>query len=60
VKNQDIWMALDTQVSKRTLNWAWVKGHSGHSENEQVDKAANEEAQKAAAKKRVTVSNNRT
>lgn len=41
VKNQDLWQALDEQVSKHRINWHWVKGHSGHSENEIADELAN-------------------
>ena len=41
VKNKDLWQALDEQVSQHTVNWHWVKGHSGHRENELVDEAAN-------------------
>ena len=41
VKNKDLWQALDAQVSQHTVRWHWVKGHSGHRENELVDEAAN-------------------
>jgi ribonuclease HI len=41
VKNKDLWQALDEQVAQHTVNWHWVKGHSGHRENELVDEAAN-------------------
>lgn len=41
VKNQDLWQALDEQVSKHRINWHWVKGHSGHPENEIADELAN-------------------
>ncbi len=42
VKNQDLWQRLDAAVQKHTINWHWVKGHSGHRENELVDQLANE------------------
>lgn len=42
VKNQDLWMALDALVSAHQIEWCWVKGHSGHPENERVDQAAND------------------
>ena len=42
VKNQDLWMALDELVSGLDVEWHWVKGHSGHPENELVDQAAND------------------
>jgi len=41
VKNKDLWQALEKQVEQHTVNWHWVKGHSGHRENELVDEAAN-------------------
>lgn len=40
VKNQDLWMALDEQLSRHSVNWHWVKGHAGHIENEHVDELA--------------------
>jgi len=42
VKNQDLWMALDEQLSKHRVEWRWVKGHSGHPENERADQLANQ------------------
>lgn len=42
VKNQDLWMALDEQLSKHKVEWRWVKGHSGHPENERADQLANQ------------------
>jgi ribonuclease HI len=41
VKNQDLWMALDEQVARHEVEWHWVKGHSGHRENEIADDLAN-------------------
>ena len=41
VKNADLWERLDALVSKNDVTWAWVKGHSGHPENERVDALAN-------------------
>ena len=40
VKNQDLWMELDTQVARHNIKWVWVKGHAGHVENERVDELA--------------------
>ena len=37
VKNQDLWMILDELIQQHTIVWEWVKGHSGHPENEQAD-----------------------
>ena len=42
VKNEDLWKQLDKLVEEHEVTWAWVKGHSGHDENEQVDQLANE------------------
>jgi ribonuclease HI len=42
VKNQDLWELLDALVSKHEVHWHWVRGHSGHPENELVDQAAND------------------
>ena len=41
VKNVDLWQRLDSSVQKHRVEWFWVKGHSGHLENERVDMAAN-------------------
>jgi ribonuclease HI len=41
VKNQDLWQALDRAVSRHQVDWEWVKGHSGHPENELADLLAN-------------------
>ena len=40
VKNQDLWEALDEQVGRHEVRWEWVKGHSGHPENERADELA--------------------
>ena len=41
VKNVDLWKRLDEAVATHRVEWKWVKGHSGHRENEMVDQAAN-------------------
>ena len=41
VKNEDLWRLLDEQVSRHKVEWSWVKGHSGHRENEIADQLAN-------------------
>ena len=41
VKNVDLWQALDEQNSRHRVRWHWVKGHSGHRENEIADQLAN-------------------
>ncbi len=42
VKNQDLWIELDRLTNSHEIEWHWVKGHSGHRENELVDQAAND------------------
>jgi len=39
---QDLWMKIDVLVQSHDIEWAWVKGHSGHVENERVDQLAND------------------
>ncbi|MES9870575.1 MAG: ribonuclease HI [Sedimenticola sp.] len=41
VKNEDLWRELDALVAQHDVEWAWVKGHSGHPENELADTLAN-------------------
>ncbi len=40
VKNQDLWVALDGLVARHRVNVHWVRGHSGHPENERCDRMA--------------------
>ena len=42
VKNQYLWQQLEHCVAQHTVEWLWVKGHSGHPENERADSLANE------------------
>lgn len=41
VKNQDLWARLDQAVQRHRVQWHWIKGHSGHPENERADTLAN-------------------
>ena len=41
VKNVDLWRRLDDAVQPHQVSWHWVKGHSGHPENERADELAN-------------------
>lgn len=41
VKNVDLWQALDAERGRHDVEWHWVKGHSGHPENEKADQLAN-------------------
>ena len=51
VKNQDLWQRLQLASDRHTIEWHWVKGHSGHPENERVDALATAaaRAQRSAA-----------
>ena len=42
VKNRDLWERLDAAVARHEVQWHWVKGHSGHTENEMADRLAND------------------
>ena len=41
VKNKDLWIQLDKLNSQHDVKWYWVKGHSGHPQNELADQLAN-------------------
>lgn len=47
VKNVELWKELDELHQKHKINFHWVKGHNGDPLNEEVDKLARDEAQKA-------------
>lgn len=40
VKNAELWKQLDELVARHSIQWHWVKGHSGHAENERCDELA--------------------
>lgn len=40
VKNRDLWQRLDELAARHEIEWRWVKGHSGHAENERADALA--------------------
>jgi len=42
VKNVDLWQKLDRVIGEHKIEWRWVKGHSGHRENEIADQLANQ------------------
>jgi len=42
VKNADLWLLLDTEVNRHSVEWHWIKGHSGHRENDIADELANQ------------------
>ena len=37
VKNKDLWLELDTEITKHKILWKWVKGHAGNKYNEKAD-----------------------
>ena len=40
VKNQDLWERLEAAMATHRVSWHWVRGHSGHPQNERADKLA--------------------
>lgn len=40
VKNMDLWQRLEAAMAPHQVEWQWVRGHSGHPENERVDQLA--------------------
>jgi ribonuclease HI len=46
VLNADLWQELDALANKHTIRGQWVKGHSGHPDNERCDKLAQAQANK--------------
>lgn len=49
VKNQDLWQRLAEAAARHRVTWEWVRGHAGHAENERVDQAAREAAERIRA-----------
>ena len=49
VKNQDLWQRLAAASAQHEVSWHWVRGHSGHPENERVDRAARAAAEQQPA-----------
>ena len=41
VKNVDLWQRLAAARDRHDVEWRWIKGHSGHRENERADQLAN-------------------
>jgi len=42
VKNVDLWKMLDAETAHHEIEWCWVRGHTGHRENEIADVLANQ------------------
>ncbi|TPW18797.1 MAG: ribonuclease H [Halothiobacillaceae bacterium] len=51
VKNQDLWARLDAAVASHDVSWHWVRGHTGHIENERADQLANRAIDELMGKK---------
>ncbi|MGR9012623.1 MAG: ribonuclease HI [Gammaproteobacteria bacterium] len=41
VKNEDLWRRLDAAIQRHNIEWTWVKGHSGDTDNDRADELAN-------------------
>ena len=52
VKNADLWHELVDAAARHKVRWEWVRGHSGHVENERVDRLASDAASEAGHKTR--------
>ena len=52
VKNADLWQRLDKLVVQHQVSWHWVRGHSGHAENDLVDKLANQAIDELLARRK--------
>ena len=48
VANADLWQELDALNQRHNVEWHWVKGHSGHPENERADRLASDAADEAS------------
>ena len=42
VKNKELWVELDRLNRRHRVSWVWIRGHSGHVENERCDRLANQ------------------
>ena len=44
----ELWQRLEAATLSHQIKWHWVKGHSGHAENERVDELARTAAEEIA------------
>ena len=51
VKNQDLWVRLEAAASAHKVDWRWVRGHSGHAENDRADALARKGCDEAKPKR---------
>jgi ribonuclease HI len=52
VKNQDLWQRLEASLANHQVTWHWVRGHTGHAENERADRLARQAIAELQAKSR--------
>ncbi|MCU0729345.1 MAG: ribonuclease HI [Sphingopyxis sp.] len=50
VANAELWQRLDTAAQRHRIEWRWVKGHSGHPDNERADQLASAAAEAIATR----------
>lgn len=55
VKNEDLWRRLDEATTRHQVEWHWVKGHSGHPDNERADALANRGVDDILARQKSTL-----
>lgn len=60
VKNADLWKRLDAAASAHEVRWNWVRGHSGHPENELADNLANQAIDELLSKRGAVHASDRT
>jgi ribonuclease HI len=49
VVNQDLWKALDEQVTRHKMTWTWTKGHASHADNNRCDELASSAAREQSS-----------
>lgn len=54
VKNEDLWRLLDSLAQQHEIEWCWVRGHSGHVDNDRADQLANRGVEMIASEKLLT------
>lgn len=50
VKNVELWQRLEEETARHTIDWRWVKGHSGDPGNEKADSLANQGVEQVRAR----------
>ena len=50
VKNEDLWRRLNQASARHQVSWVWVRGHSGHPENERADRLATDAARRVGGR----------